>query len=80
VSKNKADAGTTGKMGEGSQRITTSRDSENNGLGSCKAHHVSSGSQEDCCVSAGKVGEGEGATEKSRLAGGLAQWKCTMFP
>jgi len=47
-------------MGKGSQRITTSGDSENNGLGSCEAHHVSISPEEDCSISEGEVGEAEG--------------------
>jgi hypothetical protein len=54
-------------MGEGSERVAASGDSKNNHRGSCEAHNVSSCPQEDWGVSAGKVGESEGATEKGRL-------------
>jgi hypothetical protein len=51
-------------MGKGSEGIAASScDSEDNGLGSCKAHHVSSSPQEDCGVSAGEVGEVESRKE-----------------
>jgi hypothetical protein len=54
-------------MGKGSQRITASGDSENNGLGSRKAHNVSRGPQEDCGVSAGKVGESKSSAKEGCL-------------
>jgi hypothetical protein len=54
-------------MGKGSQRITASGDSENNGLGSCETHHVSRSPQEDRSISAGKVGENKSAAEKGCL-------------
>ena len=71
-------AGAKGKMGEGSEGIAASGDSENNGLGSCEAHHVSSSPQEDRGVSESAVGENKGAAEEGCLEGGMAQWKCTM--
>jgi hypothetical protein len=43
-------------MGKGSEGIAANRASENNGLRSSEAHHVSIGTQEDRGVSAGKVG------------------------
>jgi hypothetical protein len=52
-------AGPTGTLGEGSYRITISEDTEGNGLGSCEALYVCGSPQEDCSVSAGKVGEVE---------------------
>jgi hypothetical protein len=55
-------------MGEGSQRITANGDSENNGLSSCEAHHVTRCPQEGRSGTAGAVGEGEGAAEKGCLA------------
>ena len=55
--------GAKGKMGEGSRGIAANGASENNGLGTCEAHHVSIGPWEDRSVSAGKVGEGEGSKE-----------------
>ena len=51
-------------MGEGKKRIAASRcDSENNGLGSCKAHHVRVSPQEDRSGTASKVGEVESRKE-----------------
>jgi hypothetical protein len=48
-------------MGKGSERIAASScDSENNGLGSCEAHHVSISPPEDRSFSKGTVGEVEG--------------------
>jgi hypothetical protein len=62
-------AGTEGEMGEGSERIAASSgDNQNNRLGSCEAHHVSIGTQEDRSISAGEVGEGEGAAEEGCVA------------
>jgi hypothetical protein len=58
-------------MGESKKRIAASScDSENNGLGTSKAHHVSSRPQKDRGVSAGKVGEIEGASEESGIDSG----------
>jgi hypothetical protein len=55
-------------MGTGSEGIAASRcDGENDELGSREAHNVTSSPQEDCGVSESEMGEGEGATEKSRL-------------
>jgi hypothetical protein len=50
-------------VGEGSEWIEASS-GENNRFGSCKAHHVSIGPQEDCGGTAGAVGEGKGAAEE----------------
>jgi hypothetical protein len=52
-------------MGEGSEWIEASKKrSEDNWLGSCKAHHVGISPQEDRSGTKGAVGEGEGsATE-----------------
>ena len=51
-------------MGKGSEGIrASSTDSENNGLGSCEAHHVSVSSPEDCSVSKGKMGKDQAAKE-----------------
>jgi len=57
-------------MGKGSERVAASiGDSENNGVSSCEAHHVSRCPQEDCSVSAGKVGEVEVRKEGGLEAG-----------
>jgi hypothetical protein len=57
-------------MGKGSEGIPASDgDSENNELGSCKAHHVSGSPQEDRSISAGKVGENKGAAKEGCLVG-----------
>ena len=59
-------------MGEGSERIAASScDSENNGLGSCEAHHVSRSPEEDRCVSTCAVGEIKGAAEEGCLVSPL---------
>ena len=55
-------------MGECSEGVAANGTSESNGLGTCEAHHVTSGPQEDCGVPAGAVGQGETAEE-----GGVAQ-------
>jgi hypothetical protein len=47
-------------MGEGWQGISAS---ENDGLGSCEAHHVGFGSQEDRSGTAGTVEETKGREE-----------------
>jgi hypothetical protein len=57
-------------MGKGSEWIAAGSDSENNGIGSRKAHHVSGSSQEDCCVSKSEMGEVEGAAEEGRIITG----------
>jgi len=52
-------------MGEGAEGIAaSSRGSENNGLGSCEAHHVGISPQEDCGGAAGEVGEDTGEAEE----------------
>jgi hypothetical protein len=51
-------------MGKGSEGIAASSgDGEDNGPGSCKAHHVSISPEEDRGVSAGTVGEVESRNE-----------------
>jgi hypothetical protein len=50
-------------MGKGSEGIAASGVSENNGFGSCEAHHVSRSSPADCSVPAGKVGKDQAAKE-----------------
>jgi hypothetical protein len=55
-------------MGTGSEGTAASScDAENGELGSGEAHNVARSPQEDCGVSESEMGEGEGATEKSRL-------------
>jgi hypothetical protein len=54
-------------MGQGSEGIAASGGSENNGLGSGEAHHVSISSPEDRSVSASALGEVEGAAEEGCL-------------
>jgi hypothetical protein len=55
-------------MGEGEEGIAASScDGKNNGLGSCKAHHVSSSPQEDRSVSTCAVGENKSSAEKGRI-------------
>ena len=62
-------------MGKGSEGITaSSSDSENNGLGSCEAHHVSGSPQEDCSVSTGKMGKDQAPKE-----GCVAQSQVTEY-
>ena len=57
-------AGTKSEMGKGSEGTeASSGESENNWLGSCKAHHVASRPQEDRGGAAGAVGEGTGGEE-----------------
>ena len=51
-------------MDEGSEGIASS---QNNGLGSSEAHHVSISPQEDCGGAKGEVGEGERAEEEGGL-------------
>jgi hypothetical protein len=59
-------------MGKGSEWIAASGGgSENNWLGSCKAHHVRISPQEDRVGTAGEMGEGEGAAEE----GGVGDWE-----
>jgi hypothetical protein len=58
-------AGTKGEMGERSEWIAASEGSD--GLGSCQAHHVGGGPEEDRGSTAGKVGEGEGGAEEGGL-------------
>ena len=49
-------------MGKDSKGIAaSSKRSENDGLGTCKAHHVSIGPQEDRRCSKSEVGEGTGS-------------------
>jgi hypothetical protein len=43
--------------------------SENNGLGSCEAHHVGGFTEEDRCGCTGEVGE-----DTRRKEGGVAAW------
>jgi hypothetical protein len=63
-------AGTKSEMGKGSEGVTAgSDDSENNGLGSRKAHHVNGSPQEDRSISAGKVGQIKSSTEEGCLVG-----------
>ena len=54
-------------MGECSEGIAASEGSKNNGLGSCEAHYVSVGPQENRRGTAGEVGEGEGGPEEGCL-------------
>jgi hypothetical protein len=58
-----------GKMGKGSWGIAANCDSENNGLGSRKAHHVSGSPQEDCSISESAVGENKGAAKEGCVDG-----------
>jgi hypothetical protein len=59
-------------MGEGSKGISiSSSDSENNGLGSCEAHHVSRSPQEDRSVPASEMGENKSSTEEGCLVSPL---------
>ena len=51
-------------MDTGSEGIAANGAGEDNGLGYCVTHHVSSSAQEDCSVSAGEVGEGKGSAEE----------------
>jgi len=52
-------------MGKGSEGTeASSGESENNWLGSCKAHHVGGSPQEDRGGTAGAVGEGTGGEEE----------------
>jgi hypothetical protein len=52
-------------VGKGWKRIeASSRGSENNCVGICEAHHVGISPQEDRGGTAGKMGEGEGASEE----------------
>jgi hypothetical protein len=52
-------------MGKGSEGTeASSGESENNWLGSCKAHHVGIRPQEDRGGAAGTVGEGTGGEEE----------------
>jgi hypothetical protein len=55
-------------MGKGSEGIAINRDSEDNGLGSCEAHHVGISASEDRGGTAGKMGEGKGTAEEGCLA------------
>ncbi|HEY4843589.1 MAG TPA: hypothetical protein VIH78_16590 [Terriglobales bacterium] len=58
-------------MGKSSEEIAASSGgSEVSGLGSCKAHDVSVGAEEDRGGTKGTVGEDTGAGEES----GLATW------
>jgi hypothetical protein len=50
-------------MGKSSEEIAANGSSENNQHGSCKAHHVGIGPDEDRNGTAGTVGEGEGGEE-----------------
>jgi len=57
-------------MGKDSQGTeANSSGSENYGLDSCEAHHVSGGAQEDRCGTKGEMGEVEGGEEE---IGGLS--------
>jgi len=60
--------GAKGEMGEGSEGNEANGAGENNGRGTCEAHHVSIGPQENRGVSAGEVGKGEGAAKESGVA------------
>jgi hypothetical protein len=51
-------------MGEGPYRITTSGDTEDNGLGSCEAHYVGVSPQEDRSVPASEVGKNKSSAEE----------------
>jgi hypothetical protein len=53
-------------MGKGSKGFeASSRGSENNWLGPCKAHHVGVSAEEDRGGAKGAVGEGEDAATES---------------
>jgi hypothetical protein len=59
-------------MGEDSEGIAASNSgSEDNGLGSGEAHHVSSSPQEDSSVSKSTLGENKSSTEKGRIVSPL---------
>jgi hypothetical protein len=61
-------------MGEGSEGIAASSGgSENNGLGSCEAHHVGISPQEDRGGSKSEMGEVEGRAEEGGLDPGLGE-------
>jgi hypothetical protein len=59
--------GTESPMGKGTRRVATNSSGEGHGLGSCEAHHVGIGPQEDRGGTKGAVGEATGAGVESGL-------------
>jgi hypothetical protein len=53
--------GAKSEMGEGSAAVVSRKKDQHS---TCKAHHVTSCSPENCCLPKGKVGEDQGAAEE----------------